>query len=65
MLNPKFDTCFFERYAMVSLASLHLNGEREQLQGEVGNKATSLHIALAILTVGLRHHAIDIQHLFG
>ena len=22
MLSPKFDTCFFERYAMVSLATL-------------------------------------------
>ena len=42
MLNPKFDTCFFERYAMVSLASLlgehyaHLvNRDRPDLQDEV------------------------------
>ena len=41
MLNPKFDTCFFERYAMVSLASLlgehyaHLvNRDRPDLQDE-------------------------------
>ena len=41
-LNPKFDTCFFERYAMVSLASLlgehysHLvNRDRPDLQDEV------------------------------
>ena len=40
-LNPKFDTCFFERYAMVSLASLlgehyaHLvNRDRPDLQDE-------------------------------
>ena len=39
MLNPKFDTCFFERYAMVSLATLlgehyaHLvNRDRPDLQ---------------------------------
>jgi len=42
MLNPKFDTCFFERYAMVSLATLlgehyaHLvNRDRPDLQDEV------------------------------
>ncbi len=42
MSNPKFDTCFFERYAMVSLASLlgehysHLvNRDRPDLQDEV------------------------------
>ena len=42
MLNPKFDTCFFERYAMVSLASLlgehyaHLvNRDRPDLQDEI------------------------------
>ena len=41
MLNPKFDTCFFERYAMVSLATLlgehyaHLvNRDRPDLQDE-------------------------------
>ena len=41
MLNPKFDTCFFERYAMVSLSSLlgehyaHLvNRDRPDLQDE-------------------------------
>ena len=41
MLDPKFDTCFFERYAMVSLASLlgehyaHLvNRDRPDLQDE-------------------------------
>ena len=41
MLTPKFDTCFFERYAMVSLASLlgehyaHLvNRDRPDLQDE-------------------------------
>ena len=41
MLNPKFDTCFFERYAMVSLAALlgehyaHLvNRDRPDLQDE-------------------------------
>ena len=41
MLNPKFDTCFFERYAMVSLATLlgehyaHLvNRHRPDLQDE-------------------------------
>ena len=41
MLDPKFDTCFFERYAMVSLASLlgehyaHLvNRDRSDLQDE-------------------------------
>ena len=40
-LNPKFDTCFFERYAMVSLASLlgeHyanlVNRDRPDLQDE-------------------------------
>jgi len=42
MLDPKFDTCFFERYAMVSLATLlgehyaHLvNRDRPDLQDEV------------------------------
>ena len=42
MLEPKFDTCFFERYAMVSLATLlgehyaHLvNRDRPDLQDEV------------------------------
>ena len=42
MLNPKFDTCFFERYAMVSLATLlgehyaHLvNRDRPDLQDEI------------------------------
>ena len=41
MLDPKFDTCFFERYAMVSLATLlgehyaHLvNRDRPDLQDE-------------------------------
>ena len=41
MLNPKFDTCFFERYAMISLATLlgehyaHLvNRDRPDLQDE-------------------------------
>jgi len=41
MLNPKFDTCFFERYAMVSLATLlgeHyanlVNRDRPDLQDE-------------------------------
>ena len=41
MLSPKFDTCFFERYAMVSLATLlgepytHLvNRDRPDLQDE-------------------------------
>ena len=41
MLNPKFDTCFFERYAMVSLTTLlgehyaHLvNRDRPDLQDE-------------------------------
>ncbi len=41
MLNPKFDTCFFERYAMASLATLlgehyaHLvNRDRPDLQDE-------------------------------
>ena len=41
MLTPKFDTCFFERYAMVSLATLlgdhyaHLvNRDRPDLQDE-------------------------------
>ena len=41
MLDPKFDTCFFERYAMVSLASLlgehyaHLvNRDRPDLQDD-------------------------------
>ena len=41
MLDPKFDTCFFERYAMVSLAALlgehyaHLvNRDRPDLQDE-------------------------------
>ena len=28
MLNPKFDTCFFERYAMVSLATLGIEVTR-------------------------------------
>ena len=43
MLSPKFDTCFFERYAMVSLATLlgepyvHLvNRDRPDLQDEEG-----------------------------
>ena len=43
MLNPKFDTCFFERYAMVTLATLlgepyvHLvNRDRPDLQDEEG-----------------------------
>ena len=43
MLPPKFDTCFFERYAMISLASLlgehyaHLvNRDRPDLQDEEG-----------------------------
>ena len=43
MLTPKFDTCFFERYAMVSLATLlgepyaHLvNRDRPDLQDEEG-----------------------------
>ena len=43
MLFPKFDTCFFERYAMVSLAALlgdpyaHLvNRDRPDLQDEEG-----------------------------
>ena len=43
MLSPKFDTCFFERYAMVSLAALlgepyaHLvNRDRPDLQDEEG-----------------------------
>ena len=43
MLSPKFDTCFFERYAMVSLAMLlgepyaHLiNRDRPDLQDEEG-----------------------------
>jgi hypothetical protein len=42
MLEPKFDTCFFERYAMVTLATLlgehyaHLvNRDRPDLQDEV------------------------------
>ena len=42
MLDPKFDTCFFERYAMVSLATLlgehysHLvNRDRPDLQDEI------------------------------
>ena len=42
MLSPKFDTCFFERYAMASLATLlgdhyaHLvNRDRPDLQDEV------------------------------
>ena len=46
MLNPKFDTCFFERYAMVSLATLlgepyaHLvNRDRPDLQDEEGGLA--------------------------
>ena len=41
MLNPKFDTCFFERYAMVSLATLlgehyahRVNRDRPDLQDE-------------------------------
>ena len=41
LLNPKFDTCFFERYALVSLATLmgenyaHLvNRDRPDLQDE-------------------------------
>ena len=43
MMTPKFDTCFFERYAMVSLATLlgepyaHLvNRDRPDLQDEEG-----------------------------
>ena len=43
MLSPKFDTCFFERYAMATLASLlgdpyaHLvNRDRPDLQDEEG-----------------------------
>ena len=42
MLSPKFDTCFFERYAMASLATLlgdhyaHLvNRDRPDLQDDV------------------------------
>ena len=43
MLSPKFDTCFFERYAMVSLAALLgdpyarlVNRDRPDLQDEDG-----------------------------
>ena len=53
MLNPKFDTCFFERYAMVSLATLlgehyaHLvNRDRPDLQDE--NQSIGIEVTRAI-----------------
>ena len=53
MLNPKFDTCFFERYAMVSLANLlgehyaHLvNRDRPDLQDE--SKGIGIEVTRAI-----------------
>ena len=52
-LNPKFDTCFFERYAMVSLATLlgehyaHLvNRDRPDLQDE--DKSIGIEVTRAI-----------------
>lgn len=54
MLNPKFDTCFFERYAMVSLATLlgehyaHLvNRDRPDLQDEQGGIGIEVTRAIA------------------
>lgn len=53
MLNPKFDTCFFERYAMISLATLlgeqyaHLvNRDRPDLQDE--NQGLGIEVTRAI-----------------
>jgi len=54
MLTPKFDTCFFERYAMVSLATLlgepyaHLvNRDRPDLQDEQGGIGIEVTRAIA------------------
>ena len=54
MLSPKFDTCFFERYAMVSLATLlgepyaHLvNRDRPDLQDEQGGIGIEVTRAIA------------------
>ena len=54
MLSPKFDTCFFERYAMISLATLlgepyaHLvNRDRPDLQDEQGGIGVEVTRAIA------------------
>ena len=54
MFTPKFDTCFFERYAMVSLATLlgepyaHLvNRDRPDLQDEQGGIGIEVTRAIA------------------
>jgi len=54
MLSPKFDTCFFERYAMISLATLlgepyaHLeNRDRPDLQDEQGGIGIEVTRAIA------------------
>ena len=55
MLTPKFDTCFFERYAMVSLATLlgehyaHLvNRDRPDLQDEEQSIGIEVTRAIAV-----------------
>ena len=55
MLSPKFDTCFFERYAMVSLATLlgdpyaHLvNRDRPDLQSPGGSHEVGIEVTRAM-----------------
>ena len=77
MLSPKFDTCFFERYAMASLASLlgehyaHLvNRDRPDLQDEVlgiGIEVTraipeNKHIANALVNEMAGKEVVEVNH---
>ena len=77
MLSPKFDTCFFERYAMASLATLlgehyaHLvNRDRPDLQDEVlgiGIEVTraipeNKHIANALVNEMAGKEVVEVNH---
>lgn len=77
MLSPKFDTCFFERYAMASLASLlgehyaHLvNRDRPDLQDDVlgiGIEVTraipeNKHVANALVNEMAGKEVVEVNH---